>query len=159
MKIALDVMGGDFAPQNPMGGVKLALESLPHIEKIFLVGQPEAIEREMTAQGIREIGTAMARIDVATQETAATAERAALAAAGLAATATAWRDRAGGGAAAAGAPGRSAGAEPAAKVPPRPTAPPRLPRLRRPPARGPRIPMPGDPTAPPDAEERHFRDF
>lgn len=52
MKIALDVMGGDFAPQNPMGGVKLALESLPHIEKIFLVGQPEAIEREMTAQGI-----------------------------------------------------------------------------------------------------------
>ncbi len=31
MKIALDVMGGDFAPQNPIGGVKLALESLPAI--------------------------------------------------------------------------------------------------------------------------------
>jgi phosphate acyltransferase len=52
MKIALDVMGGDFAPQNPMGGVKLALESLPQIDKIYLVGQPEAIEREMQSQGI-----------------------------------------------------------------------------------------------------------
>ncbi len=52
MKIALDVMGGDYAPQNPMGGVKLALESLPQIEKLFLVGVPEVIEREMKAQGI-----------------------------------------------------------------------------------------------------------
>ncbi|SKB07969.1 phosphate:acyl-[acyl carrier protein] acyltransferase [Prosthecobacter debontii] len=52
MKIALDVMGGDCAPQNPMGGVKLALETLPQIEKIYLVGSPEAIEREMQAQGI-----------------------------------------------------------------------------------------------------------
>ncbi|MDB6076024.1 MAG: Phosphate acyltransferase, partial [Verrucomicrobiaceae bacterium] len=38
MKIALDVMGGDFAPQNNIGGVKLALESLPNIEKLYLVG-------------------------------------------------------------------------------------------------------------------------
>ncbi|MEN3943566.1 phosphate acyltransferase PlsX [Prosthecobacter sp. SYSU 5D2] len=52
MKIALDVMGGDHAPQNPMGGVKLALESLPQLEKLFLVGVPEVIEREMQAQGI-----------------------------------------------------------------------------------------------------------
>ncbi len=52
MKIALDVMGGDHAPQNPMGGVKLALESLPQIDRIFLVGVPEVIEREMAAQGI-----------------------------------------------------------------------------------------------------------
>lgn len=52
MKIALDVMGGDFAPQNPMGGVKLALEELPQIEKIFLVGVPEIIEQEMLKQGI-----------------------------------------------------------------------------------------------------------
>lgn len=52
MKIALDVMGGDHAPQNPMGGVKLALEALPQITKIFLVGVPEAIEREMQAQQI-----------------------------------------------------------------------------------------------------------
>lgn len=52
MKIALDVMGGDHAPQNPMGGVKLALETLPQIEKIYLVGVPELIEKEMQAQGI-----------------------------------------------------------------------------------------------------------
>ncbi|TDU73021.1 phosphate:acyl-[acyl carrier protein] acyltransferase [Prosthecobacter fusiformis] len=52
MKIALDVMGGDHAPQNPMGGVKLALETLPQIEKIYLVGVPELIEREMQTQGI-----------------------------------------------------------------------------------------------------------
>ena len=52
MKIALDVMGGDHAPQNPMGGVKLALETLPLLEKIFLVGVPELIEREMQVQGI-----------------------------------------------------------------------------------------------------------
>lgn len=52
MKIALDVMGGDFAPQNPMGGVKLALAELDRIEKIYLVGRPEAIEEQMRAQGI-----------------------------------------------------------------------------------------------------------
>jgi len=52
MKIALDVMGGDHAPQNPMGGVKLALETLPQMERIFLVGVPEVIEREMSAQSI-----------------------------------------------------------------------------------------------------------
>jgi glycerol-3-phosphate acyltransferase PlsX len=52
MKIALDVMGGDYAPQNPMGGVKLALETLPQLEKIFLVGQPHLIEREIASQGI-----------------------------------------------------------------------------------------------------------
>ena len=52
MKIALDVMGGDYAPQNPIGGVKLALEALPQIERLFLVGVPEIIERELKAQGI-----------------------------------------------------------------------------------------------------------
>lgn len=68
MKIALDVMGGDHAPQNPMGGVKLALESLPQIEKIFLVGVPDAIEREMAAQSISspklEIVPAMQVVDM-----------------------------------------------------------------------------------------------
>jgi glycerol-3-phosphate acyltransferase PlsX len=52
MKIALDVMGGDFAPRNPMLGVQLALRELPQIEKLFLVGQPEAIAREMKELGI-----------------------------------------------------------------------------------------------------------
>lgn len=68
MKIALDVMGGDHAPQNPMGGVKLALDSLPQIETIFLVGAPEIIEREMSVQGIAspklEIVPAMQVVDM-----------------------------------------------------------------------------------------------
>ncbi|MDZ4405076.1 phosphate acyltransferase PlsX [Prosthecobacter sp.] len=52
MKIALDVMGGDFAPQNPIGGVKLALEELPAITKLFLVGKPDVIEQELKRQDI-----------------------------------------------------------------------------------------------------------
>ena len=52
MKIALDVMGGDFAPQNPIAGVKLALESLPAITKLLLVGIPEVIEKELKLQGV-----------------------------------------------------------------------------------------------------------
>jgi glycerol-3-phosphate acyltransferase PlsX len=52
MKIALDVMGGDHAPANPIGGVKLALGELAGIERIFLVGRQEEIERELKAQGL-----------------------------------------------------------------------------------------------------------
>ena len=52
MKIALDVMGGDFAPQNPIAGVKLALEALPAITKLFLVGKPDVIEQELKLQGV-----------------------------------------------------------------------------------------------------------
>lgn len=52
MKIALDVMGGDHAPQNPIGGVKLALDSLPALTKLFLVGVPEVVESELKRQGV-----------------------------------------------------------------------------------------------------------
>lgn len=52
MKIALDVMGGDHAPQNPIGGVKLALDSLPALTKLFLVGVPEVVEAELKRQGV-----------------------------------------------------------------------------------------------------------
>jgi glycerol-3-phosphate acyltransferase PlsX len=52
MKIALDVMGGDHAPHNNIAGVKLALEALPMIEKLYLVGQMEAMERELAKQGV-----------------------------------------------------------------------------------------------------------
>ena len=46
MKIALDVMGGDYAPANPIGGVKLALAELTDIEKIYLVGQEDRIQAQ-----------------------------------------------------------------------------------------------------------------
>ncbi len=52
MKIALDVMGGDFAPQNNIGGVKLALESLPRLETLYLVGSPDVVQAELARQGI-----------------------------------------------------------------------------------------------------------
>jgi glycerol-3-phosphate acyltransferase PlsX len=52
MKIALDVMGGDYAPANPIGGVKLALAELTDIEKIYLVGQEDRIQAELKSQGI-----------------------------------------------------------------------------------------------------------
>ena len=52
MKIALDVMGGDFAPQNPIAGLKLALEALPAITKVYLVGQPDVIEQELKRQDL-----------------------------------------------------------------------------------------------------------
>ncbi len=41
MKIAIDSMGGDFAPENVVGGVKLALGSIKRLEKLYLTG-PEA---------------------------------------------------------------------------------------------------------------------
>ncbi|MBX7211388.1 MAG: phosphate acyltransferase PlsX [Verrucomicrobiaceae bacterium] len=52
MKIAIDVMGGDFAPQNPVGGIKLALAELEQITKLLLVGVPEVIQKELDAQGV-----------------------------------------------------------------------------------------------------------
>jgi len=128
-----------------------------------LVAEIATAAREQ-AQGIREIGIAMARIDEATQETAATAERAATAAAALASTADAWRRQAPGRVTAGDAPRRTTVAEPVTARPANSTIPSRPPRLRRPPpGRAPLIPMPGDPDAATDtaidAEERHFRDF
>ncbi len=54
MKIALDVMGGDHAPQNPVGGVKLALPELPQMEKLYLVGIPEVIQKELDKQNVSD---------------------------------------------------------------------------------------------------------
>ena len=43
MRIAVDAMGGDFAPAQNVEGVLEALETLPQIEHLFLVGIEEAI--------------------------------------------------------------------------------------------------------------------
>ena len=50
MKIAIDAMGGDFAPQAPVKGALLAREKYPDVE-IILVGQESAIQG-----ALREIG-------------------------------------------------------------------------------------------------------
>ena len=47
MKIALDAMGGDFGPQNIVGGAVMALKEYPHIAKLFLVGDTPRIEKEL----------------------------------------------------------------------------------------------------------------
>ena len=43
MRIGLDIMGGDYAPQFPLEGVALAINSLPEGAKIVLFGDEKAI--------------------------------------------------------------------------------------------------------------------
>jgi len=47
MKIALDAMGGDFAPKNTVAGAAQALREYPHITKLFLVGDKDRIQAEL----------------------------------------------------------------------------------------------------------------
>jgi len=43
MRIGLDIMGGDYAPQAPLEGVRLAYKELPHTIKFILIGDEEII--------------------------------------------------------------------------------------------------------------------
>ena len=52
MKIVLDAMGGDVAPKNPIGGLKLALAAYPRIEKFYITGPPDTLKAELDAQGV-----------------------------------------------------------------------------------------------------------
>jgi methyl-accepting chemotaxis protein len=108
------------------------------------------------AQGIRQIGTAIAQLDQVTQENAARAGEGATAAADLSGEAAAVRDHVDR-LRSLVVPGRRAGHMP--RPAPLPAAPRRLPAPTPSPLR--RIPMPGDgePTAVADAEDRHFKDF
>jgi hypothetical protein len=47
MRIALDAMGGDYAPKNTIEGAVLALKEYPYIEKLFLVGDAVATGNEL----------------------------------------------------------------------------------------------------------------
>ena len=49
MKIALDAMGGDFAPASPVTGAIDALKKYPDIEIVF-VGDQARIEKELAGQ-------------------------------------------------------------------------------------------------------------
>ena len=44
MRIAIDVMGGDYAPDENVKGLKLALSDFPEIEKCLLVGKVDEIK-------------------------------------------------------------------------------------------------------------------
>ena len=50
MKIAIDAMGGDFAPENIVGGAKLALESIRRIDKLYLTGPESDLKKLVDAQ-------------------------------------------------------------------------------------------------------------
>jgi phosphate acyltransferase len=47
IRVAVDAMGGDSAPQSEIAGVLQAIESLPNDFQIQLVGRPSAIEAEL----------------------------------------------------------------------------------------------------------------
>ena len=49
MKIALDAMGGDFAPGNMLAGARLALAEYPLITTLYLVGDATRLKSEMDA--------------------------------------------------------------------------------------------------------------
>src|SRR5271165_1886846 len=47
MRIALDAMGGDYAPKNTIEGAALALREYPFLERLFLVGDAVVIGSEL----------------------------------------------------------------------------------------------------------------
>lgn len=51
MKIGLDVMGGDFAPEATISGAIIAQRLMGTDDSIVLIGNPEVIKEELTKQG------------------------------------------------------------------------------------------------------------
>ena len=51
MRIALDAMGGDYAPRNTVAGAVMALKEYPKIEKLFLTGDQSAVKKELQEGG------------------------------------------------------------------------------------------------------------
>ncbi len=49
MRIAVDAMGGDFAPAEIVKGTVEAARRFPHIDRIYLVGDEPAIRKELDA--------------------------------------------------------------------------------------------------------------
>lgn len=51
MRIALDAMGGDYAPKNTVAGAAMALREYPAITRLFLTGDETAIRAELASIG------------------------------------------------------------------------------------------------------------
>ncbi len=51
MKIALDAMGGDYAPERPVEGAVLALKEYGYLSQLFLVGNEGLIREELKRHG------------------------------------------------------------------------------------------------------------
>ncbi|MES2707356.1 MAG: phosphate acyltransferase PlsX [Verrucomicrobiota bacterium] len=54
MKIALDAMGGDFAPGNMIAGARMALADFPTITTLYLVGDAARLKAEMEKAGLTD---------------------------------------------------------------------------------------------------------
>jgi glycerol-3-phosphate acyltransferase PlsX len=54
MKIAVDAMGGDFAPRNTVAGVVAALREQSQITRLFLVGDKARVEAELARADSRD---------------------------------------------------------------------------------------------------------
>jgi len=54
MRIALDAMGGDYAPKNTVEGAVLALKEYAQIEQLFLVGDAVSIGNELKRIGFQD---------------------------------------------------------------------------------------------------------
>jgi glycerol-3-phosphate acyltransferase PlsX len=52
MKIGLDILGGDFAPDANISGAILAQKELPQDVKIVLLGDKESIEKDLISRGV-----------------------------------------------------------------------------------------------------------
>ena len=55
MKLALDAMGGDNAPQINVDGATLALAQLPNLEKIYMVGDGDTVKAACEGLNLAEI--------------------------------------------------------------------------------------------------------
>ncbi len=51
MRIALDAMGGDYAPGNTVAGAVMALKEYPQVTRLFLTGDETAIKAELSKLG------------------------------------------------------------------------------------------------------------
>ncbi|MBV63888.1 MAG: phosphate acyltransferase [Rickettsiales bacterium] len=54
MRIAIDAMGGDKAPEVNIEGAHLALNELPEIDRLYLVGDKSLIERRVNSAGLNK---------------------------------------------------------------------------------------------------------
>jgi glycerol-3-phosphate acyltransferase PlsX len=54
MRIALDAMGGDYAPQNIIKGAVKALADFPKITRLYLVGDEDRIKAELQTLGCND---------------------------------------------------------------------------------------------------------
>ena len=59
MRVALDAMGGDFAPKSAISGAALALREYPQLSRLFLVGDTPSIREEL-----QRIGCSDSRIEI-----------------------------------------------------------------------------------------------